>query len=471
MSLLTVLSAPQPGVLAAVRLGLFMRSRTRAFRLGILFASSSIVVARAHAADVPKAAGGAQPPAASAPVDTAKLDALLRDDRALANWMSSRSFEVSAAKDELTAARAEYRDSQVLPNPNLDLGVSNFAIGHSNPRDLPLSKMLIYGVGVSELVELGKRGPRGDAAAMRAYAAERGVASTLAERVGDARLALGRLLYAKARANELDQSLTQARAAADVAKGRLDHQALSGVDYDRLLIDLGGVESDTMRAHAEADAAQTLCDTVLRARCVVDNVDVTVLSRSDSVPQPPALEERSDIAQLWYQAQAAEKDATLAGRRAIPDLTLRLGYTRDTFTVSGDQAHTLGLTVSAPIPVFDQGQHAKSAALARASSFANQRQSALAIAKSTVTSLQTRQQAIAAALAKLEREALPRVDAVLRAEEHGLTEGQLDITDLVLARRDAIGLRLQSLDLRFELFSTNNDLRQALGLDAALLQR
>jgi cobalt-zinc-cadmium efflux system outer membrane protein len=428
------------------------------------------MVAVVQAADVPKAGDVARTSDASAPPD-AKVNALLRDDRALATWMSDRSFEVSAAKDELTAARADYRDSQVLPNPNVDLGVSNLALGHSNPRDLPLSKMLIYGVGVSELVELGKRGPRGDAAAMRAYAAERGVATTLGERVADARLALGRLLYAKARANELDQSLTQARAAADVAKGRLDHQALSGVDYDRLLIDLGGVESDTLRAHAEADAAQTVCDTALRSRCVIDDVDVSVLSRADIAPQVPALEQRPDIAQLSYQAQAAEKDATLAGRRAVPDLTFRLGYTRDTFTVSGDQAHTLGLTVSAPIPVFDQGEHAKSAALARASSLTNQRESALAQAKSSVTSLQTRQQALAAALAKIESDALPRVDAVLRAEEHGLIEGQLDITDLVLARRDAIGLRLQSLDLRFELFSTNNELRQALGLDAALLQR
>jgi cobalt-zinc-cadmium efflux system outer membrane protein len=429
------------------------------------------MLAGVHAADVPKAAEGTNQPAASAPAETAKVNGLLRDDRALVTWLSTRSFEVSAAKDELSAARAEYRDSQLLPNPNVDLGVSNLALGHSNPADLPVSKMLIYQAGVSQLVELGKRGPRGDAAAMRAYAAVRGVASTLAERVANARLALGRLLYQKARANELDQSLTQARAAAAVAKGRLDHQALSGVDYDRLIIDLGGVESDTVRARAEADAAQLACDTALRAHCEIDDVDVTVLSRNDSPPQVPSLEERADIAQLSYQAEAAEKDATLAGRRAIPDLTFRLGYTRDTFTVSGDQAHSLGLSVSAPIPVFDQGEFAKGAALARASSITKQRMSALADARTAVSSLQTRRQALSTALAKLESDALPRVDSVLRAEEHGLTEGQLDITDLVLARRDAIGLRLQSLDLRFELFTANNELRQALGLDAALLQR
>lgn len=446
-----------------------MSSRSLLLRTGILLASSSFLVSAVHAADVPSAT---HPPAVAS--ETVRVTALLRDDRALASWISQRSFEVSAAKQEYNAARADYRDTQLLPNPSVDLGVSNLALGRSNPRDLPLSKMLIYSVGVSEMVELGKRGPRGEAASLRARAADRGVAKALGERVADARLALGRLLYARARANELDQSLTQARAAASVAKGRLDHQALSGVDYDRLLIDLGNVESDTVRAHADADTAQVSCDTILRAQCAVDDADVSALSRSDAAPAATSgagLDQRADIAQLALEAEASRKEATLAAHKAIPDLTFRVGYTRDTFTVSGDQAHTLGLSVSAPIPVFDQGQHAESAALARAASFANQREGALAEARSTIAALQARKQAISAALTKLERDALPRVDAVLRAEEHGLTEGQLDITDLVLARRDAIGLRLQTLDLRFELFTTDNELRHALGLDAALLQR
>jgi outer membrane protein TolC len=60
---------------------------------------------------------------------------------------------------------------------------------------------------------------------------------------------------------------------------------------------------------------------------------------------------------------------------------------------------------------------------------------------------------------------------VLAAEEQGLREGQLDITDLLLVRREAIALRLQALELRFELFTIRNDLRHALGLDEALAQR
>ena len=383
----------------------------------------------------------------------------------------SRAHEVAAANQELSAARAEYRDSQMLPNPNLDLGVSNLALGQSNPPNLAWSEMLVFGVGVSQLVELGKRGPRGDAAELRARAAERGVARTLGERVGDARLALGRLLYTGARASELDQSLAQARAAADVAKGRLDHQALSGVDYDRLLIDLAGVEVDAERAHAEVTAAQSTCDTVLRAHCTVDGVDVSTLARSDTAAAGTALDQRADLAQLSLEAEAAKKDATLAAHRAIPDLTFRLGYTGSTFTVSGDNPHTLGLTISAPIPVFDQGQHAESAALARAKSLEEQRAGALASARATVAALQAHKQTTVNALDKLQRESLPRVDSVLHAEEQGLNEGQVDITDLLLARRDAIALRLQSLDLQFELFSTNNELRQALGLDAALLPR
>jgi cobalt-zinc-cadmium efflux system outer membrane protein len=143
-----------------------------------------------EAADVPQVA---QQEVAKPPADSVAVGALLRDDRALAAWISRRSYEVSAARGELSAARADYDNARLLPNPNVDLSVSNLALGPSNPPDLPLSEMLIYGMGVSEMVELGKRGPRGDAAALRAHAAERGVASTLGERVADARLALGRL--------------------------------------------------------------------------------------------------------------------------------------------------------------------------------------------------------------------------------------------------------------------------------------
>lgn len=72
---------------------------------------------------------------------------------------------------------------------------------------------------------------------------------------------------------------------------------------------------------------------------------------------------------------------------------------------------------------------------------------------------------LSATLQKLEADLVPRADAVLAAQEKGLAEGQLDTTDLLMARRQAIALRLQALELRYELFTTKNEIRRVYGAD------
>jgi hypothetical protein len=66
------------------------------------------------------------------------------------------------------------------------------------------------------------------------------------------------------------------------------------------------------------------------------------------------------------EGAAASDEADLAAARAIPDLTFRLGYTRDTFAVSGDLANSLALSVAAPLPFFDHGQYGQAEALSGA---------------------------------------------------------------------------------------------------------
>ena len=51
--------------------------------------------------------------------------------------------------------------------------------------------------------------------------------------------------------------------------------------------------------------------------------------------------------------RAAEKRATLAERQAIPDVTVRLGYTYDTFVASGDQRQSLASGMEVPLPVVE----------------------------------------------------------------------------------------------------------------------
>lgn len=404
----------------------------------------------------------------SPPPRSAPAAALLRNPQALGGWLMRRSHEVAAAKALLDQARAGSHASRLLPNPVVDFTVSNYPLGTSTPPGLGLNRTLIYSAGVSELVELGKRGPRAEAADLRADAAAKRVDVALADRIADARAALAGAIYTGARRQTLDESLTAAQASADVAKGRLEHQALAGVDYDRLLLDLASLEVDAARARADADAASSACASVLLAPCDLSGASLNELDGAVPVPSAlPAdlLERRSDVAALRLEGQAAQRDATLASRRAIPDVTLRLGYVHDDFTVSGDNANTLGLTLTFPIPASDRGQHDQAAALARARELEQNAQGIVASARGDLAGLAARRASLEGTLRSLERDVVPRATTVLAASEKGLREGQLDMTDLLLARRQAIAVRLQVLDIRFELFTVKNAIRRALGLD------
>ncbi len=401
---------------------------------------------------------------AASPVATAGR--LLRDPASLASWMALRSSDVAATRSQAVQAQAEARGARLLPNPILDGVLSNLPAGQTNPPGLALDQTSIFGVGLSETFEIGKRGPRAQSADLRARAAVGRVSASLGNRVADARLALGRALYADARQQVLEASLAAARASSEVAKGRLHYQAIAGVDYDRLLLDLAALEADAVRGRAEIEATRSSCAALLRAPCdiagaTVDDLDAALPVKYDLAD----VQHRADVVSLTLEREAAASDATLAARRAIPDVTARIGYTHDTFLVSGDIANTLSLSMAIPVPLFDRGQHDRAKALAHAAELEQRARGTIQSASGEVAALSSRRRALDQVIATLTDQSIPRARAVLAAEEKGLAEGQVDTTDLLLARRQAIGLELQVLDLRFELFATKNELRRGLGFD------
>src|SRR4029077_2566132 len=85
--------------------------------------------------DAPTTNGSARANPATTPPPTAAPSArLLQDDRALARWVTEHSPDVAAARADLDAARAVHRGSALLPNPVIDVAVSNFALGNTNPH-------------------------------------------------------------------------------------------------------------------------------------------------------------------------------------------------------------------------------------------------------------------------------------------------------------------------------------------------
>ncbi|HWP06984.1 MAG TPA: TolC family protein [Polyangiaceae bacterium] len=432
---------------------------TRAFQC-VGLALVLAVTAPAHALE----SKGAATPAVGR---TASAHRLLRDHEGLASWLGDQSPVVRAARARARQASADVASSHLFPNPVLDASLSNIPITATTPPGLTFGETAIYGVGLSQTFELGKRGPRQDAAALRERAARLDVTSTLTDRVTTARDALGAAVHLGLRLGILQESLTDAERAATLERTRLEQKALSGMDYDRLLLDLAALRSEFARNQAEYTAARAECRAALGAECDLEGVTEDDLG--DALPLTGAgsedrLNARSDLRSLDLQASAARREADLASNRAIPDVTARVGYVHDRFIVSGDNMNTLNFGLELPLPVFDRGQHDARKANEHAVELEDERRALLVDARAALAGLLSRKAVLEANIDVLIKETLPRSDAVLTAAEQAFHQGGASMTDFLLARRSHIALTLTRLDQRFELFTVKNELHRVLGL-------
>jgi cobalt-zinc-cadmium efflux system outer membrane protein len=419
-----------------------------------------------------RAAFAANPPATSAASSPspskASVGALLRDHDALVAWVRSHDSEVAASAARVRQAEADVSTSRLLPNPVLDASLSDIVVGNSNPSGLGFSDTAIYTVGVTETIELAKRGPRGRAADLRARSAQLASSNTLSTRIAEARLALGRVIYLSAKLSILQSQLDAANEVTSLERVRLDQGAISGNDFDRLILDNTSLEVELMKNQADVDGALANCRAALYAPC--DLPGSTLADLEQSVPLPPALpasalERRSDLKALTLDGEAARQDAVLASRHAIPDPAIRIGYTRDNLLISGDQGNTLSFGLTLPLPIFDHGQHDSERALARALEIEHTKEATFVSASADLEELAGRRTILQKGLDALQKEAIPRSESILEITRKAFDQGQMSLTDLLIARRTHISLLLGVLDLKFDFFSVRSELRRVLGLD------
>jgi outer membrane protein, heavy metal efflux system len=393
---------------------------------------------------------------------------LLRNGSRLSAWLAAHSPELRAARARLSQSSADARTSRLLPNPVLDASLANVPVSETNPPGLGFNQTAIYTVGLSETVELGKRGPRIAGAELRQQSAALQVASTERDQLSYARWALGSALHRGLRVATFEESLKDAEHAADLERTRFEQKALSGTEYDRLLLDLANLRADFERERAEYAAALADCAAALGAECELGGAredDLSGAAQLDAtLTSASRLEHRPDLQALEAERKAAERDAELARGRAIPDVTLRVGYTHDRFVASGDNRNTLTFGVALPLPVFDRGQHDSARALSRADELRDIRQALLLQARAELAGLLSRKGTLEKVLATTVRESLPRSSSVLQSTQTSFDHGGVSLTDLLLARRTHIALRLSLLDERFELFGVRNELSRVLAL-------
>jgi len=154
--------------------------------------------------------------------------------------------------------------------------------------------------------------------------------------------------------------------------------------------------------------------------------------------------------------ESAEASLAAARREAYPDPSVGVTYTHSEFTVSGDNANSLALTLAFPLPLFDRNQ----AGVARSRLDVRRSDSDLARAE-----LRVRQE-VAEAVRRVERSAsvldvyegggmLARADRALRVAEASYKAGSISLLELLEAQRTFIETRMQYLE-------SQDDYRKAL---------
>ncbi len=162
--------------------------------LPLFVAAFCISLGRSAWAQQPVAPSPTLPPvqqSTGAAGSAAPIATLLADPNELVVWLTRMNPEVRAASARVAQASAQVGQSHVWQNPTFDAGVNSIAVGRLN-RVAPgftRADALSYTLGLSQTFELGKRGPRSDAAKLHRDASAEEYRSTLLGLVSDARAA------------------------------------------------------------------------------------------------------------------------------------------------------------------------------------------------------------------------------------------------------------------------------------------
>jgi len=403
-----------------------------------------------------------------APVSLTPTDYL--DEAKLMGLLWEQSPEVVEARRSAGIAASEVTRARKYPNPALDFTWGTIPIGPSNPRDLhdPIGNVPNYNVGISELFEIAKRGPRQAATTAELEAAHAQAVATLGTRFFDLMDAIGRIARNQVRAAVINGQVNASRRLLELDRARASKGDIAGVDVLRSEVEHARLVAAREAARTDREAARAACAAITATACPPFESGKTArrflrqTARQD-VPTTWSDEferRRPDIAALNATLQAAGERATLAQRRVIPDVTVRMGYTYDTFVTAGNQRQSLGLGVQLPLPVLDQGQADLQAAMVTRERASQVRDSLVASGRQVLSAATRQRELVSARIRQLDA-ALSTARQLRDATLGAARQGGASQVDVLLAFRAYQELLLDRTDLDADAYQAALAARQA----------
>lgn len=363
-------------------------------------------------------------------------------------WQSAPALEEARAR--MAQAEAERRKAFRLPNPGLAVSVNTLPVGPLNPPELrdPFLNVPNVAVGLSVLLELGKRGPRQEAKTEAARAVALEALEQLRREVLSLEATIGDVAAAQLRVDALTSLAADAQSLSNLQQARASKGDTSELDADRARLEQEGSETSLGEAQAELASALRACSEQVAAPCLpfVDSAQAsTWLDRVE--PEGPLLERRPDLRALEAARRSALAAQTLAAHGWLPDPTVTIGYLRDQFVASGNQQNSLFVGVSMPLPIFEHGADERDAAGVAARSAERARELLLLSSRQQLTQLASELNAIDARRTRLRAQSLPLARSVVERLAAATNRGAAPLHELLLARRTLTELLLTTTEL------------------------
>lgn len=408
--------------------------------------------------------------------------ASVTEDEAVAAALA-HSRDLIAAKLQVDAAQVDRAAAGILPNPVLSYQLANLVVGRGNDQlggaapgpgtaglnpgffDQPVQTFT-----VSQVIDIWfKRSKRVDAA-------ERSVEATqlLVEQAVREVSAAVKGAYADAlRAQEERLLAIEAREHYDdtvrLSASRLKVGDISETDYKKIELELLRYKNDELQSALAAELArQRLAALMVLPPGQVPQELKPTVTQLDQPLDPKglydrALKSRPDFLAADKGVERAQAMVSSQQREAYPDVSLFVGYTRDSFTVSGDNPNTLAVGLSLPLPLFDRNQGGVGHARVDLRAAENDRDRLKLQIEYDVVDAVRRVEVSKVQLKLLTDDVAPRAAQALRVAEKSYQAGAINLLELLEAQRTYVEVRRSTVASTYQFRQAAIDLVHAVG--------
>lgn len=353
---------------------------------------------------------------------------------------------IDEARSSLIGARLRSTENPVLEST---IG-PRWGAGRSTDFDVTLLVPLKLGPA---------RGHRVAAAEAEAEQAQFLAEESLRTSRGDAVAAYFRVLHAQRRVALATERLALATEAEQIAQDRKTAGDVAEFEVDLARGEVARARSAV--ASGDANLMRRVAD--LRAQLGIDAEQVVTVEgalegwASLGVDDPARTPSRPDVEVVRTEIAIAEAEAALATTSKRPDVALRLTYAHE------EDADIALIGVSVSLPLFNRGQGELGRARAREKRARVELEVHEDVVATEIDGARDSYKAFVDALAPLVEDALPAATKNAEKAIDSYRAGKIDLSALLLIRREALETRLEHLDALLEASLAAVDLWVALG--------